>query len=400
MRPAQRSKPRSAALQLVTSAGPRLIPVLPTETVYDALWRLKIPSACTMVVERIGVSERPVSLLSLFSGLSGRVVVYLNRNIKLPGIDVQGVKLVKRQGFATECMVPPTKAGDDSRGELVQLRSDDVVDLATFATNRVMRDVLRSTSKASPIVVGYSGGGDSNLLLTALRQAPVLNKSVLMPTMVLGIPDWDRQLPIAREHCSSMGLALRVVEPSDSGIGDFKEALRQFKKEFPSSGREFFGTWYLRQALTKVAREVGSRAVCLGMNREDILAEALFLLANGRAALPFPVRKIGRLRVVTPLYELPKRVIDGAFPSYSQRNYRNRDASQDLGRSAFYYLAAAIQDLLPGMDLSLLRGLGATASGEQIVWDPQLADHVLADAPAGIRRKWRKVLGDRRRRQS
>jgi hypothetical protein len=71
------------------------------------------------------------------------------------------------------------------------------------------RDIL---DESSTIVVGTSGGGDSNALLTTLVDA-TRNLSVsITPVMLLGVPEWDTAADRAKELCRSLGLSLRFVE--------------------------------------------------------------------------------------------------------------------------------------------------------------------------------------------
>lgn len=78
--------------------------------------------------------------------------------------------------------------------------------------------------------------------------------------------------------------------------------------------------------------------------------------------MPTPYRTIGDLTVVYPMYLVPKKIGDGAYPTYSLENYESRNPSFSGGRSAYYHLAYSLSDILPGIDLSLLRGFETMAS--------------------------------------
>lgn len=382
---------------LVSAHGNFRLAATREETIRESLWRARVPLSATYIYEERGGKMQAVSALKKVRDVEGQIFVYINRNIQLAPIIGAGVNLYEREDFTTEHIsAEGREGGDEFATAVVQLSSEDVIELAKESVCDIFQQMKDVAARGERIIVGYSGGGDSNLLLTALVECGMIGKEQIMPTMVLGIRDWDRQIGIARRRCESLGLPLHVVEEEQAArlakLDSVSGALTRFHQEFPRTGKEFFGTWLLRRVLSEFARLSGSSYVFIGANREDVLGESLYLLSTGRVPLPFPIREIAGIRFVSPLYKLPKRVIDGAFPSYSVQNYQNRDESDDRGRSIFYYLVYLMQDCLPGIDLTLLEGIQNLCSEENLVWDEELADHVLRGDFQDVKGKWKRVI--------
>ena len=72
-----------------------------------------------------------------------------------------------------------------------------------------------TTVSSAPIVVGISGGGDSNTLLNALINSKIIKKEQIIPVMVLGIPDWDKAIDRAKFICEEQGLTLQTISSSE-----------------------------------------------------------------------------------------------------------------------------------------------------------------------------------------
>lgn len=365
------------------------------ETISECLWNHRVPVSCVhLEVQGEGAGDaRPVSATARVASVSppGVIVAYVNRNINIIPYVTPRVEVEERPGFVTEWVAPGSAHGRS----VAQLTSADVLRLGGESVDAALAEL--ELAPDARIVVGVSGGGDSNLLLHCLVRSARLAGREILPVMMLGISDWDAQINAARSICEDLGLRLAVVEAEEAavlaGIDSVDDALARFRRHFGDTGHEFFGTWLLRRVLSAYARRAGSSTVMFGGNREDALAEALFLVSSGRLPLPLPVRQVGDITIVDPLYLLPKKVIDGAFPRFSISNYLHREKSFDRGRTMFYYLVNLLQDALPGMDLSLLQGLKGIASDRELLWDDELGDFTLGPAPADLKARWKQVIG-------
>ncbi|MFR9723861.1 hypothetical protein ACL02R_10915 [Streptomyces sp. MS19] len=95
----------------------------------------------------------------------------------------------------------------------------------------------------------------------------------------------------------------------------------------------------------------------VGYNREDVAAELLFCLINGRRPMPFPVRRTGGTDVLMPVWDVPKAMLDACYPKFSEENYSERVDCSAVRRSSIYYMAHGLDALVPSMSLSLMTGV-------------------------------------------
>jgi tRNA(Ile)-lysidine synthase TilS/MesJ len=264
---------------------------------------------------------------------------------------------------------------------------------------RVADTVRESLPAGSHLVVGVSGGGDSNSLLYGLSQLKDHGLTI-HPVIIKGIPDWDQGVPRAQELCASYGLPLRIMDEHEVkallGIPrDSTALIDRFEKEFPGDDFEFVGTLLIRLALAKHARDVGAAHISTGLNLEDVLCENMFRLSTGLPPAPVPVRAIGDVTLVLPLWLCPKRIIDGCFPKYSLANYQSRYPCFSLGRNLYYSLVYSMQSQFPGFPEQLARGLSELAAREPTVYtyDEQLGFHVERFVPLPLRARFLRMLG-------
>jgi len=207
----------------------------------------------------------------------------LTRNINIPGLiglDTQSVHPVDNP--TTEWTFPARASGAFGQVEC-QLAAEECFRLVCES----VEEVLDAWPDGLPrrLVVGTSGGGDSNVLLSALMRSEKLPAEEIVPVMMLGIPDWDTQVGNAREICQSLGVELRIIEGEEAvrlaGVRDFDALKASFVESYPDADLEFLGTWLLRKVLGGYAHEQGISAVATGANREDIIAEGFARLARG-----------------------------------------------------------------------------------------------------------------------
>lgn len=255
--------------------------------------------------------------------------------------------------------------------------------------------MLLSGSDRPHIIVGTSGGGDSNAMIAALANSRYREQIKISPVMILGIPDWDTQLPVAQEVCTQSGLNLEVI--SADKLAQIVSArsidlvLTRFAEIFPATDREFIGTWLLRRGLTHVALSLSAGHIVFGANREDLLAESLSRLMAGLVPLKVPVRPMGALSFVYPLWRVPKKIADAVHWNESQGNYEARARASTDGRTMSLLLAHSLS-MVPGADIALLEGfanLAANFRSETLEYDQEVNDHVVADMMVdSLRGEW------------
>jgi hypothetical protein len=108
-----------------------------------------------------------------------------------------------------------------------------------------------------------------------------------------------------------------------------------------------------------------------------------------------PVRRIGDVSLLMPLWLCPKRIIDGCFPKYSLDNYEARYPCFSLGRNLYYSVVYSMQSQFPGFIEQLAQGFSTAASENPVeyTYDEQLGFHVERLVPLALRRKFQKMVG-------
>jgi hypothetical protein len=217
-------------------------------------------------------------------------------------------------------------------------------------------------SRSDPVVVGVSGGGDSNALIGALQAALAGSGRKLVAYTLVCEPIWpETSADRAATLCKRYGVEHRVLAgPEMERLLDMRSTVPalydSFLLRFGHNTAHFFATHMISLAGRALCRELRTDEYCLGFNREDVLAEALFSVLNGRPPLAFPVRPFGDIRLLMPVWELPKLVLDACYPDFSKRNYEHRIPTTPQ-RGLIYFLAHAIEGVYSNLGLSLLVGL-------------------------------------------
>jgi tRNA(Ile)-lysidine synthase TilS/MesJ len=392
---------------LETQHGDRVLTGGPDDTVAAVLRDAGVPLSAvwTYVIDDRDPSDRPavrfVPGFTRLGQLQSEVRARANRNVDLVGLSgLAPVTMHEATDATTEWTFPSIGGGAYERTAAALCQQDCVA---------IVREAVRRALDAWPhgvtrrLLVGISGGGDSNVMLTALMQSERLVPGDVVPVIVYG-PDMDQHAQIAHELCDELGCPLTTIDQRQAArlarVRSVKSFFRIFEKHYPDADIDFAWTWLLRRTLAAAACERGIAAVTIGANREDLLSEGFLRLARGLAPMPAPFRWIGGELFFYPMCEVPKKIGDGAYPRRSLDNYEARRPSVAAGRSAFYQLAYLLADHLPGMDMTLLTGfnrLGSEMAAQQdpIVLDVELRDHV-ADRmnDAEQRERWRAFLGE------
>jgi hypothetical protein len=247
---------------------------------------------------------------------------------------------------------------------------------------------LPNHSQNAPIVLGYSGGGDSNALLDALLECPYVRTSQIYPVMMLGIPDWDAMQETALAEAKRRQLGLQIVPANEVadiiGIKKDKNWVSAFQQAFPGEDLELIGTYALRKVLSHAASAIKAQAVITGLNSEDLFAESLAATCQGLPSPPIPRRIISGTEFWFPLYLVPKKIGDGCAPLLSRANYDARKPSFAYGRAVYYYAAQTLGYYCPGLIQDALRGIEARHSNNSSFEYPES----LGDMSSTNNEKW------------
>ncbi|MGC7102947.1 hypothetical protein ACPZ19_50515 [Amycolatopsis lurida] len=237
--------------------------------------------------------------------------------------------------------------------------------LREVVANRIV-SFLTEHAVTTPILAGISGGGDSNTLVNGLTQFVEASGQpaggVVCFTLAME-PLWpESAVDRARALCERAGFEHRVLYAQDMadllGMNQSPAKLWEtFRRDHGADTVHFFGTFFVNLVGRRLCTELGASNLAVGYNREDLTAELLFCLLNGRRPLPYPVRRMGEVDCLFPLWEIPKHLLDACYPRYSASNYTERVDSTTPQRSAIYVLAHTLDALGPQLSLSLLKGV-------------------------------------------
>ena len=329
--------------------------------------------------------------LSSFITVYDNIIIKADRNIDYRKSISKNIKIKSVPNPVSEYTFP------DEAGEALlhfELSQSDcqkyVIDEVTkFLKNEVSIDPKRK------IILGVSGGGDSNTLVMSFLKSDLIDRNQLIAVMMLGIPDWDRGKSRARVICQEHGIELRFVtaEKVNQLLGrpPEKDWVEDFEKVFPDADLEVLGTHCIRLALNHIAKETDAQAVVTGLNLEDILAECFFATMKGKLPPPFPVRPVDGLPFWHPLYRVPKKIIDGCYPKLSLQNYNDRYPSRMLGRAIPYYVSQSMHGIMPGIEFDLLNGFKEISKLNKSYgfFDPELKFSTLDPISNELKSKWK-----------
>ncbi len=277
------------------------------------------------------------------------------RNTDITTLRAPSVELVARDDEPVAA-VPDLDVGSHDPVARAHLVDDHT--LREMVAVRIER-FLKQYEVQGTILAGISGGGDSNTLVKGLKKAA---SNVVCFTLAME-PLWpESAVDRARELCEDAGFEHVVLYAQDMadllGMTKSPQALwDRFRRDFGPDTVHFFGTFFVNLVGRRLCQEREIRNLAVGYNREDLTAELLFCLLNGRSPLPYPVRRMGTVDCLFPLWEIPKHLLDACYPRYSASNYKERVDSTTPQRSAIYVLAHALDAIQPQLSLSLLKGV-------------------------------------------
>ncbi len=396
----------TAKVQLITTHGIFELTPLMDETVLELLHRHQVPwTSISAYIKNCEdnsykifpcleqrVQDFPNGVtLGLFYQRNINPMTYTRTNMEVSAVG-------NGEDAVTEYLYRDMKNGAKAPTVIKKFSVTECRAIVTQRVHEMLDAHLPDSDVPVKIIVGVSGGGDSNALISAMSRYQS-KKIELHPVIVCGPGEWDSGIPRAKEICNDLGLELAVIGEKETreilgAVPEGAPLIDRFTKVFPDEDYEFFGTLLIRLALSYVAADREADYICTGLNFEDLLAEVFARLLGGTAPLPMPVRQIGELKLIYPLWQLPKKIIDGCFPKYSYDNYQERYPSHSEGRTLFYHLAYWIAAEFPQVGEKLLQTASGTASqnGYEFPFDEEFGFEMLGPIPLPLREKFRKLL--------
>jgi tRNA(Ile)-lysidine synthase TilS/MesJ len=391
-------------VSVVNAHGRQLLTGRSDERLIDLLSRNNVPwsAVAVYVLPKDGGEPRLAASLDLTLGEfedAAEILLYFNRNVNPFMFSIDRFRTIESDHPGLEATEYVYQRMDNEAGGTESfLKKLSPEECKSIIADRVGDTVRQHLPRGAHIVVGVSGGGDSNAMLYGLSKLADHDITV-HPVILKGIPDWDAGVPRAQVLCDTYGLELTVIEAGEVkellGIpSDSVDLIDRFEAEFQGDDFEFMGTLLIRLALSKAARDLGTPYICTGVNLEDIVCENLYRVSNGLQPAGFPLREIDDVTLVLPLWLCPKRIIDGCFPKFSLENYDARYPCFSLGRNLYYSVVYSLQSQFPGYLEQLARGLSKLSMENPVryTYNEQLGFPVERSVPFPLLRRFQKML--------
>ncbi|MEZ2604495.1 hypothetical protein [Kluyvera intermedia] len=392
------------AISVVTAHGRQQLISNKDERLIDVLNHNNVPWSAVSIYQR----NKDDETLHLCSGLEKRMsefnadelLLYFNRNVNPFKFSPENFRIVpaaQDELQSTEYIYQDLQNSDSSAQSYLKKLTPE--ECQSIIAQRVADTIKENLPEGAHLVVGVSGGGDSNAMLHGLSL--IRDYVHVHPVIIMGIPDWDKGVPRAKALCEKYQLDLKVFDETEvkSLLGipsDGESLIDRFERHFVGDDFEFLGTLLIRLSLTRYARGLNTTFISTGLNLEDVLCENLYRVTTGLKPASSPARKIGDMTLVMPLWMCPKRIIDGCFPKYSLDNYEARYPCFSLGRNLYYSIIYTLQSSYPGFPEQMARGLSLLAEQNPVEYhlDEQLGFYVERLVPLALRHQFKKMLND------
>ena len=231
-----------------------------------------------------------------------------------------------------------------------------------FVQSLLARQVTRPGDK---VVVGLSGGRDSVAYLTLLeRTRDRLPEVDMTAVTITGLPDWEEPATFAaaRESGARLGIHQVIVTAEDVQRvfklrGRFVDAMNEIVAGEGNHLTMVIGHQVLRRMLEEQAKARGANVVAFGFNADDLVASMVTWFTSGFRMGGIPVREIGGMRYVFPLYRITKKeltlYLELVAPELNRQGTPGRFTTGPDERSMAYGMTDQLFDLWPGIDYYL-----------------------------------------------
>ena len=393
-------------LNLITSHGKIKLTYQPIQNIFDVMRLNEIPWTSVTCFGRISKLDQELHLVNNitnnlyeFEDKYCELNLFLHRNINptfFQKLDFDVSDLKGNDFPASYFFYQKITDKEISKPLLKYLTAEDCRNIVATNVHEVLRRYL--TKDNNKIVLGVSGGGDSNAMLYAISTFEDF-KIEIIPVIVTGLNEWDRGLSRASQLCAKYNLKLNIVTKEECcRILGFKDNnishLERFEKFFPGDDFEVFSVHMIYKCLEHVAKTTKSNYFAIGANMDDKLSEVMYCVQNGLKFFEMPARKLGDITLLYPLWKCPKITVDGCFPKLALENYEDRYPSYAPGRGLYYWLSYSILSQNPGFASKLLdmASMYSYISSEELSFDESLNMLVSGSIDPDVKNKIIKMM--------
>lgn len=288
------------------------------------------------------------------------------RQVRFYDLDV--VRRPKRQIYGVPDPVYSKTILFDTLGSLErrteQLDAEGFVQYVeeTFVQGALSHGVMRQGDK---VVIGLSGGRDSVAYLTLLERTRDRLPAVDMTAVTItGLPDWEEPATFEAARAAGERLGVQQVIVTSEDVervfqlrGRFVDAMNEVVAGEGNHLTMVIGHQVLRRMLEEEAKSRGAGVVAFGFNADDLMATMITWFTSGFRMGGIPVREIGDMRYVFPLYRITKKeltlYLELVAPELNRQGTPGRFTTGPDERSMSYAITDHLLDLWPGMDYYL-----------------------------------------------
>jgi len=282
--------------------------------------------------------------------------------------DLDVLRRPKRQVYGVPAPVYTKSILFDTQGSL-ELRSEQLDEAAfvqyveeAFVQSLLTQQVMRAGDR---VVVGLSGGRDSVAYLTLLERTRDRLPAVDMTAVTItGLPDWEEPATFAAARASGERLGVHQIIVTASDVervfklrGAFVDAMNEIVQGEGNHLTMVIGHQVLRRMLEEEAKSRGANTVAFGFNADDLVASMVTWFTSGFRMGGIPVREIGGLRYIFPLYRITKKeltlYLELVAPELNRQGTPGRFTTGPDERSMSYAITDQLFDMWPGIDYYL-----------------------------------------------
>ena len=249
-----------------------------------------------------------------------------------------------------------------------QLTADTFADYVeqTFVQSLTTGKTMRA---GDHMVIGLSGGRDSVAYLKLLERTRGRWPDVAMTAVTItGLPDWEEPATFqaALDACALLDIDHVIVTAEDVEERfklreRFVDVMNRVVAGEHRNMNMIIGHQVLRRMLEQEAVRRGAGVVAFGFNADDLVASMVTWFTTGFRMGGIPVREIGGLRYVFPLYRITKKeltlYLELVAPELNRQGAPGRFTTGPDERSMAYAVADHLYDLWPGIDYYVFTAL-------------------------------------------